>query len=307
MKAGYCRNDGNANKVRSSSGQRDDDVQADHGNRVSSQWKVNEQGNPAIGSGSGSTSLTQLGSLPEGGSFDGASANGGVTVDKGAILTVKKHVPDFKEFITEIDRAIQTDSDFSNSKATPTDCVPDNSEIAFALIEVVVMDEDTIILNRDLMGKQGEQISSPSFEGSEICFKVGCGNEKGNKSNSKGRPKRSGSKDKGVSQSMHSPKVVESVEKFTIGSLKVMMNWKRLTSRPQTLINSSIVDVELGQKRKQVENMNKEVTVVKGEKKHRTVEYEQDVMSTMGSTEVAGQEDTPKRKKKKKLITLMSM
>ena len=158
MKAGYRRNDGNANKVRSSSGQRDDDVQANHGNRVSSQWKVNEQGNPAIGSGSGigSTSLTQLGSLPEGGSFDGASANGGVTVDKGAILTVKKHVPDFKEFITEIDRAIQTDSDFSNSKATPTDCVPDNSEIAFALIEVVVMDEDTIILNRDLMGKQGE-------------------------------------------------------------------------------------------------------------------------------------------------------
>ena len=58
--------------------------------------------------------------------------------------------------------------------------------------------------------------------------------------------------------------------------------------------------MEPGQKRRQGENTNKEAIVVKGEKKHRTVEYEQDVMSTMGSTEVAGQEDTPKKKKKKK-------
>ena len=35
--------------------------------------------------------------------------------------------------------------------------------------------------------------------------------------------------------------------------------------------------------------MNKEATVVKGEKKHRTVENEQDVVSTMGLAEVAGQ------------------
>ena len=53
-----------------------------------------------------------------------------------------------------------------------------------------------------------------------------------------------------------------------------MMNWKRRTTRPQTLINSSIIDVEPGQKRKQAENMNKEATIVKGEKKHRTVENE---------------------------------
>ena len=70
------------------------------------------------------------------------------------------------------------------------------------------------------------------------------------------------------------PKVVEFVEKSTIGSLKAMMNWKRHTTRPQTLINSSIIDVEPGQKRKQAENMNKEATIVKGEKKHRTVENE---------------------------------
>ena len=44
--------------------------------------------------------------------------------------------------------------------------------------------------------------------------------------------KRSGSKDKGVSQFRHSPKVVESVEESTIGSPKAMMNWKRLTTRP---------------------------------------------------------------------------
>ena len=286
---GYCRNDGNANKVRSSSGWRDNDIQVYQGYWVSLQWKVNEQGNLAIESGSESTSLTQLGSLPEGGSFDGALANSGVTVDKVAFLTVKNHVPDFEELITEIDRAIQTDLDFSNLKATPTNCVPDNSKIVSNLIEVVVMDEDTVTLNRDLMGKQSKQISPSGFEGSEICFKVGYGYGQGNKSNSKGRPKRSGSKDKGVSQSMHSPKVVESVEKSIIGSPKAMMNWKRLTIRPQTLINSSIVDMESGQKRKQVENMNKEATVVKGEKKHRIVENEQDVVSTIGSAEVAGQ------------------
>ena len=67
------------------------------------------------------------------------------------------------------------------------------------------------------------------------------------------------------------------------------MNWKRLGTRTQILINSSIVDVELGQKRKQAENVNKEATNVKGEKKHRTVENEQCVVSIMGSMEFAGQ------------------
>ena len=95
-------------------------------------------------------SLTQLGSLPKGGSFDCAPANNGVMVDKGAIFTVKKHVPNFEELIMEIDRVIQTDSDFSNSKATPTNYMPDNGEIDSDLIEVVDMDEETIILNREL-------------------------------------------------------------------------------------------------------------------------------------------------------------
>ena len=190
----------------------------------------------AIGSVSGSASLTQLGSLTDGGSFDGAPANDGVTVNTSAIMTVKKHVPDFEELITEIDWSIQTGPDFSNSKATPTDYVPDSSEISPDLIEVVVMDEDMVNHSRDLMGKQGEQISPSGFKGSEIRFKVGCGNGQGNKGTSKGWPKRSGNKDMGVSQSMHSPKVVESVEKSTIESSKAMMSWKRLTTRPQTLI-----------------------------------------------------------------------
>ena len=42
----------------------------------------------------------------------------------------------------------QIDSDFSNSNVTPTDSV-----ISSNLIEVVVMDEDTVILNHDLMGE----------------------------------------------------------------------------------------------------------------------------------------------------------
>ena len=119
---------------------------------------------------------------------------------------MKNHILDFEELITEINHAIQIGSDFSNSKATPTNCVPNNSEISSNLIEVVVMDEATVILNCDLMGKQGEQISPPGFKGSKISFKVGCGNGQGNKSTSKGRPKKSGNKDKGVSQSMHNQK-----------------------------------------------------------------------------------------------------
>ena len=163
MKAGYCRYHDNASKARRSPGQRNDDVQADQGDQVSSQWKVNEQGDPTIGSGSGRMSLTQLGNLPKSGSFDNALADGGVTVEKDAILTKKNHVLVFEELITEIDRAIQTDLDFSNSKATPTNCVPDNSVISSDLIEVVVIDKDTVILKRDLMGKHGEQISPPVF------------------------------------------------------------------------------------------------------------------------------------------------
>ena len=79
------------------------------------------------------------------------------------------------------------------------------------------------------------------------------------------------------------------MEKSTIGSLKAMMNWKRLTIRPQTLINSSIVDVEPRKKRKLAENMNKEATGVKGEKKHRTLDNEQGVALTMGLVVVVGQ------------------
>uniref|UniRef100_A0A7N2R5N8 DUF4283 domain-containing protein n=1 Tax=Quercus lobata TaxID=97700 RepID=A0A7N2R5N8_QUELO len=161
----------------------------------------------------------------------------------------------------------------------------DKSVIPSKLIEVVVMDEDIVILSHDLMGKQGTLI----FEGSEIDFMIGCGKVKGNKTTSKGRPKRNGNIDKCVSQSLHSPKRVKPVENSTTGSPKAMMNWKRLGTRPQTLINSSIVDVELGHKRKQAKIMNKETTGAKGEKKYRTMEKEQGVVSPMASMEVARQ------------------
>ena len=191
-------------------------------------------------------------------------ADGGVIVENGVILLMKNHISVSKELIMKVDRAIQTVSKFSNLKTPPTNCVPDNSVIPSKLIEVVVMDEDTVILNRDLMGNKAHQF----FEGSEIGFMVGCDNMKGNKTTGKGRPKRSGNIDKCVNQSFHSPKRVESVENSTTGSPKAMMNWKRLGTRPQTLINSSIVYMELGHKRKQAENRNKETTGAKGEKKY---------------------------------------
>ena len=104
------------------------------------------------------------------------------------------------------------------------------------------------------------------FRGLEKQFKIGCGKGQGSKGTSKGQPKRCGNKDKGV---RHSLKVVESMEKSTIENSKAMMSWERLTTRLQTPSNSPIVDMELGQKRKQAKNVNNEATDVKGEKKNR--------------------------------------
>ena len=145
---------------------------------------------------------------------------------------MKNHVPNFEELVMELDCAIQTNSDFSNLKVIPIDCVTENCTISSDLIEVVVMDEDAVILKRDLMGKQNEQISPPGFEGSDIAFKVGCVNVQGNKNKSKGWPKRSGNQETGVSQSLYSPKKVASMEEPTTRSPKTMKSWKRLTTRP---------------------------------------------------------------------------
>ena len=268
------------NRGRCSPGRQNDNVQTDQGYRGPSQRKINEPGYLTIGSGSGRISSTQAGGVPEDESFDGAPADGGVSVEKDAM---KSHVPIPEELNTGIDCALQTGSTFSNFKTPPTDYVTDNSVIPAELVEVVVVDEDTITLNHDFMGKQG----APIFEGSD--FMVGWGNVKGNKTTGKVRAKRNGNMDKCVSQPLHNPKRVGSGEKSTIGSPKAMMNWKRLGTRPQTLINSSIVDLELGHKRKQAENMNKEHTIVKGKKKKRIMENEQGVVSIRGSMVVAGQ------------------
>ena len=111
----------------------------------------------------------------------------------------------------------------------------------------------------------------------------------GNRNTSKSRPKRSCSQEKGGSQSLPSPKEGKSLEESTIGSRTTMKNWKRLTTKPQILNKSSIVDVELGFKRKQTGNLNREGTDIKGEKKQKIVENEQGVVSTMGLMELARQ------------------
>jgi len=137
--------------------------------------KENEQNYLTIGCESGST---QVDKLPEGGKLNVAPADGGVTVEKNANMAVKNPVSGFEELVTESDHAIQTSSEFSNFKTVSIDCLPDNSMISFGLIKVAVMDEDIVILNRDLMGKQSEKISPPVFEESSISpsiFMVGCG------------------------------------------------------------------------------------------------------------------------------------
>ena len=156
LKAGYRRDHGNANKARCSSRRRNDDAQAEQGDRVSTQWRGTEQGVQKIGSESNRWSSMQSDSLPEDGIVDSAPSEGAGTVEKDSIMIEKNHVPVFEELISKIDRAIQTGSDFSFSKASPSVSVPDSNTISSNLIEVVVMDEDTVTLNRGLMGKQVE-------------------------------------------------------------------------------------------------------------------------------------------------------
>ena len=85
-------------------------------------------------------------------------------MEKVTNLPVKNHVPNFEELVMKLNCAIQTDYNFSNPKVIPTDYVTENCTISSDLIGVVVMDEDAIILKRDLMGKQNEQISPPGFD-----------------------------------------------------------------------------------------------------------------------------------------------
>ena len=170
-----------------------------------------------------------------------------------------KHTSVFEELIRDIDITINTDLVVSNSKVNQPNPTGFQNNNGCDLIEVEVTEDNPMLDKWNLKTKVDKDNVNSSgvafevgfkviFERSGIHFKVGCGNGQGSKSTSKGRPKRSGNKDKGVSQSMHSPKVVESMEKSTIESSKAMMRWKRLTTRPQTLSNSSIVDVELGKK-----------------------------------------------------------
>ena len=185
----------------------------------------------------------------------------------------------------------------SNVKGNQPDPTGLQDNTGCDLIEVVVTEDNPMNEKWNLKTKVDKDNVNSSevafevgfnvdFEGLEKQFKIGCGKGQGSKGTSKGRPKRCGNKDKGV---RHSPKVVKSMEKSTIENSKAMMSWKRLNTRLQTPSNSPIVDVELGQKRKQAENVNKEATDVKGEKKHQTVENEQGVVSTMGLVEVARQ------------------
>ena len=174
----------------------------------------------------------QSDSLPKDGIVDDAPSEGVRKVEKDSIVIVKNHVPVFEELISKIDRPIQTGSDFSFSKENLSISVPDSSAISSDLIEAVVMDEDTVTLNRGLMGKQVEPKSG--FEGLEIGFKVRYGNVHGNRNNSKVRLKKSGNQDKRGRQSLHSLKKVEFVKESTNGNP----------------IKSSVVDVEHGHKRK---------------------------------------------------------
>ena len=211
-----------------------------------------------------------------------------------------KHTSVFEELIRDIDIAINMDLVVSNLKGNQLDPIRLQDNTGCDLIEVVVTEDNPMNEKWNLKTRVGKDNVNSSgvasevgfnvgFEGLEKQFKIGCGKGQGSKGTSKGRPKRNGNIDKCVSQSLHSPKRVKPVENSTTGSPKAMMNWKRLGTRPQTLINSSIVDVELGHKRKQAKIMNKETTGAKGEKKYRTMEKEQGVVSPMASMEVARQ------------------
>ena len=141
-----------------------------------------------------------------------------------------KHTPVFEELIRDIDTTINADLVVSNLKVNQLDStgLQDNTECD--LIEVVVTEDNPMnekwnlktkvdMDNVNSSGVASKVRFNVGFEGPEKHFKVGCGKGQGSKGTSKGRPKRSGNKDKGV---RHSPKIVESVEKSTIESSKTI-------------------------------------------------------------------------------------
>ena len=114
------------------------------------------------------------------------------------------------------------------------------------------------------------------------------------------------------------------VEDYPNEKIKLLRSWKRILRHPNTCLPSKALETHqnhikraltdcllqelhvpkkqaiecvvisgdcsfIGEKKMQAENMNKEVTDVKGENKHRTVENEQGIVSTMESMEVARQ------------------
>ena len=114
------------------------------------------------------------------------------------------------------------------------------------------------------------------------------------------------------------------VEDYPNEKIKLLCSWKRILRHPNTCLPSKALETHqnhikcaltdcplqelhvpkkqaiecvalsgdcsfIGEERMQVENVNKEATNVKGEKKYRTMENEQGVVSTMGLAKVARQ------------------
>ena len=141
-----------------------------------------------------------------------------------------KHTPVFEELIRDIDTTINADLVVSNLKVNQPDSTGLQDNTGCDLIEVVVTEDNPMNEKWNLKTKVDKDTINSSgvaskvrfnvgFEGPKKHFKVGCGKGQGSEGTSKGRPIRSGNKDKGV---RHSPKVVESVEKSTIESSKTI-------------------------------------------------------------------------------------
>ncbi|KAF3974608.1 hypothetical protein CMV_002076 [Castanea mollissima] len=109
--------------------------------------------------------------------------------------TAGKYVPDFEELISVLDQAIQSEPVISNS----------NSIQVEQLVDIEVMDEELISCQRVLKGKQVEPCGHSFLQGDDFSFNIGKVSGQERSKLSKGRPKRSGSKNKGGLLSLQGP------------------------------------------------------------------------------------------------------
>ncbi|KAK7835487.1 uncharacterized protein CFP56_023490 [Quercus suber] len=137
----------------------------------------------------------------KGGAVNGEPLKGGSKFGLGTkvgtvALTAGKLSPDFEEIISELDQAIQSEPIILHSKSIQEEQLKDKKDIYSGLVDVEVMDEDVTSCKNVLKGKKVDPGSNSCLQDDGVRFKIGKSNGQVCSNPVKGRPKRSGIKNK---------------------------------------------------------------------------------------------------------------